>query len=119
MPTGTENLYKKLKEKEQQSCQLRNQELIDKYGGIEHLKQDYTLMFAQTEKYNEFTRDGKVKNTMDRGTIKSKFEEDIYLNNHVSVWGSWWNEELGNIIFLFSLIYLYYIFFFYYNLTFA
>ena len=25
----------------------------------------------------------------------SKYNEDIVIGNHFSVWGSWWNEELG------------------------
>ena len=24
---------------------------------------------------------------------KSKYEEDIYINNHTSVWGSWWKDH--------------------------
>jgi pre-mRNA-processing factor SLU7 len=29
------------------------------------------------------------------GKGKSKYEEDVLINNHISVWGSWWNETLG------------------------
>ncbi|KAL1828961.1 hypothetical protein ACET3Z_007373 [Daucus carota] len=24
---------------------------------------------------------------------KSKYEEDVYINNHTTVWGSWWNNH--------------------------
>lgn len=24
---------------------------------------------------------------------KSKYEEDVYINNHTSIWGSWWNDH--------------------------
>ena len=24
---------------------------------------------------------------------KSKYEEDVYVNNHTSVWGSWWKDH--------------------------
>lgn len=24
---------------------------------------------------------------------RSKYEEDIYINNHTSVWGSWWKDH--------------------------
>lgn len=24
---------------------------------------------------------------------KSKYEEDVYINNHTSVWGSWWKDH--------------------------
>lgn len=33
----------------------------------------------------------KIQNTMK----KSKYAEDQFINNHTSVWGSWWNEVLG------------------------
>ena len=26
---------------------------------------------------------------------KSKYPEDVFINDHTSVWGSWWNENLG------------------------
>jgi pre-mRNA-processing factor SLU7 len=26
---------------------------------------------------------------------KSKYPENVYINDHTSVWGSWWNEDLG------------------------
>jgi len=26
---------------------------------------------------------------------KSRYPEDIFINDHKSVWGSWWNEHLG------------------------
>lgn len=24
---------------------------------------------------------------------KSKYEEDVYINNHTTVWGSWWKDH--------------------------
>ena len=27
--------------------------------------------------------------------IKSKYEEDVFINDHTSVWGSWFNKHLG------------------------
>lgn len=95
LPSGTEILYKKMKEKEKENIDSKKKELISKYGGEEHLDIDHEVIFGQTEKYIEYGRDGKMKGAFDKLRGKSKYEEDKYLNNHVSVWGSWWNEELG------------------------
>ena len=27
--------------------------------------------------------------------IKSKYEEDVFINDHATVWGSWYNPYLG------------------------
>jgi hypothetical protein len=27
--------------------------------------------------------------------VKSKYEEDVFANDHTSVWGSWYNKHLG------------------------
>ena len=95
LPSGTELLFKKMKEKEKETVSAKTQDLIGKYGGDEHLKADEGILYAQTEKYVEFGRDGKPKNAFDKLRGKSKYEEDKFINNHCSVWGSWWNEELG------------------------
>lgn len=29
----------------------------------------------------------------DTSVPKSKYEEDVYINNHTSVWGSWWKDH--------------------------
>lgn len=95
LPSGTEVLFKKMKEKEKETVSTKTLELLGKYGGEEHLKADEGILYAQTEKYVEFGRDGKPKNLYDKGRGKSKYDEDRLINNHSSVWGSWWNEELG------------------------
>lgn len=95
LPSGTELLFKKMKEKEKETVTAKTKELLGKYGGEEHFKAEEGILFAQTEKYLEFGRDGKPKNAFEKLKGKSKYEEDKLINNHTSVWGSWWNEELG------------------------
>lgn len=95
LPSGTEMLYRKMKEKEKENISNKTKELISKYGGDDHFKPDEGIIFAQTEKYTEYGRDGKMKNLFDKLRGKSRYEEDKSVNNHTAVWGSWWNEELG------------------------
>ncbi|CAF4245197.1 unnamed protein product, partial [Rotaria magnacalcarata] len=42
---------------------------------------------AQTEQYVEFNRLGKIIKGDQHATIKSKYVEDVYENEHTSVWG--------------------------------
>jgi pre-mRNA-processing factor SLU7 len=51
------------------------------------------LLFAQTENYAEYNRYGNVVKTQDKAIAKSKYNEDEYVNNHKSVWGSFFKED--------------------------
>lgn len=47
-------------------------------------------MLAQTEDYVEYSRSGKIIKGQEKEIIRSKYEEDVLINNHTSVWGSFW-----------------------------
>lgn len=65
---------------------------MEKYGGEEHLEAPpKTLLLAQTEEYIEYSRSGKVVKGMEKFKARSRYEEDVFLNNHTTVWGSYWN----------------------------
>ncbi|XP_043290176.1 pre-mRNA-splicing factor Slu7 [Venturia canescens] len=67
--------------------------VIDRYGGEQHLQTpDPSLLLAQTENYVEYSRCGKIIKGQERQVIRSKYEEDVILNNHTSVWGSYWES---------------------------
>ena len=67
--------------------------ILDKYGGVEHLEAPpRELIFAQTEDYVEYTRHGKVLKGEENPVVRSRFEEDVLLNNHSAIWGSYWEE---------------------------
>ena len=40
----------------------------------------------------EYSRLGNVVRGQEKAVAKSKYEEDVYVNNHTSVWGSYWRE---------------------------
>uniref|UniRef100_A0A914HFN9 Pre-mRNA-splicing factor SLU7 n=1 Tax=Globodera rostochiensis TaxID=31243 RepID=A0A914HFN9_GLORO len=92
-PTRLEALKREFeKQKEDKKSTLKN-ELLDKYGGEEHLHSlPRELMLAQTEKYVEYNRKGKVIKGGDRPTVRSRYVENISANNHSTVWGSYWRD---------------------------
>lgn len=47
---------------------------------------------AQSETYVEYARDGRIIKGQEKPVIKSSYEEDVLINNHTSVWGSFWQH---------------------------
>lgn len=65
---------------------------MEKYGGEEHLHvPPKSLLLAQTEEYVEYSRSGKVIKGIEKPKARSIYEEDVYINNHTTIWGSYWN----------------------------
>eukprot|EP00878_Enallax_costatus_P015778 GHUV01016534.1.p1 GENE.GHUV01016534.1~~GHUV01016534.1.p1 ORF type:complete len:239 (+),score=51.04 GHUV01016534.1:904-1620(+) len=52
---------------------------------------DEALLLGQTEAYVEYDRTGRVIKGQEVKK-RSRYEEDVYINNHTSVWGSWWQD---------------------------
>ena len=93
-PTEGEILRKKQTAAAEQKRETNRKALLDKYGGLEHLK-PAPFRAAENETYVEYDESGGVKGEVKR-TATSKYKEDVLINNHTSVWGSWWsNFEWG------------------------
>eukprot|EP00435_Cladocopium_sp_Y103_P021135 s2395_g5.t1 len=73
----------------------QQKELMDKYGGQEHMEAPRELIFSQNENYVEYARDGRVLKGSERALTKSKYEEDVLIGNHTSTWGSWFDAATG------------------------
>lgn len=53
------------------------------YGGEEHLDvPPVELLLAQTEDYVEYSRHGTVIKGQEKAVARSKYEEDVLINNH-------------------------------------
>lgn len=92
-PTKLELLHKTYKVKKEGYKEEQKGGILEKYGGAEHLDAPpKELLLAQTEEYVEYSRSGKIMKGQEKATIKSKYEEDIYPNNHTSVFGSYWEN---------------------------
>uniref|UniRef100_T1J8A8 Pre-mRNA-splicing factor SLU7 n=1 Tax=Strigamia maritima TaxID=126957 RepID=T1J8A8_STRMM len=92
-PTKLELYNKEFKKKEVDSKNTIREGILDKYGGAEHLDMpDKELLLAQSEHYVEYSKHGKIIKGLEKGVIQSRYEEDVYTNNHTSVWGSYWKN---------------------------
>jgi len=79
--------------------------ILERYGGREHLEAPpKALLLAQTEHYVEYSRSGKIIKGAEKPIVCSRYEEDIYANNHTQVWGSFWKEGQWGYQCCFSLI---------------
>ncbi|KAM1944087.1 hypothetical protein ACFX15_012344 [Malus domestica] len=79
--------------KEKLKSQMKDA-IMEKYGNAateEELRNE--LLLGQSEKQVEYDRAGRDVNGMKTSLLKSKYEEDVYINNHTSVRGSWWKDH--------------------------
>uniref|UniRef100_A0A7E4URA1 Pre-mRNA-splicing factor SLU7 n=1 Tax=Panagrellus redivivus TaxID=6233 RepID=A0A7E4URA1_PANRE len=92
-PTKLEVLQKNFDKERAEMTETAKKSLIEKYGGEEHLEAPAKeLLLAQTEQYVEYNRKGKLIKGEKRPLLKTKYDEDLLINNHTSVWGSYWRE---------------------------
>ncbi|XP_077992994.1 pre-mRNA-splicing factor SLU7-like [Glandiceps talaboti] len=92
-PTKLELLHNEFKVRKEDFTEDQKQNILQKYGGEEHLEAPpKQLLLAQTEDYVEYSRHGSVIKGQEKAKMKSKYEEDVYINNHTSVWGSFWRD---------------------------
>ena len=70
----------------------RQQELLQRYGGQEYTKKTPAdTKVTESERFVEYDESGGIKGAP-KVKPKSKYPEDILINNHTSVWGSWWKD---------------------------
>uniref|UniRef100_A0A8C3VW45 Pre-mRNA-splicing factor SLU7 n=1 Tax=Catagonus wagneri TaxID=51154 RepID=A0A8C3VW45_9CETA len=92
-PTKLELLYKSFKVKKEDFKEQQKESILEKYGGQEHLDAPPAeLLLAQTEDYVEYSRHGTVIKGQERAVACSKYEEDVKINNHTHIWGSYWKD---------------------------
>lgn len=92
-PTKLELLQHEYEKKKEQFKDEVKDKVLEKYGGEEHLDAPpKSLLLAQTEDYVEYSRYGKIIKGQEKSIIRSRYEEDALINNHTSVWGSYWNN---------------------------
>ena len=95
-PSQAEMLHKQYVEKKHDLQDLKKKELLDKYGSAASGSLDPRLRLGQTEAYTEYSTDGRIVKGAGKVITKSKYEEDIFTNNHTSVWGSYYNRSTKN-----------------------
>mmetsp|Transcript_136714 Transcript_136714/g.380994 ORF Transcript_136714/g.380994 Transcript_136714/m.380994 type:complete len:587 (-) Transcript_136714:205-1965(-) len=94
-PTQALKMWQVFKQRSKDLKAEQQKELVQKYGGEEHLNPPKELLFAQNDNYVEYSRDGRILKGRERAFAKSKYEEDVTVGNHSSIWGSWYNSATG------------------------
>ncbi|XP_050206684.1 pre-mRNA-splicing factor SLU7-A-like [Mercurialis annua] len=93
-PSQAELLYKNYKVIKEKLKTHTKETIMEKYGNAaseEEIPRE--LLLGQTERQVEYDRAGRIIKGQETVLPKSKYEEDIYINNHTTVWGSWWRDH--------------------------
>jgi len=95
-------LQREFIEKKKTLNESKKRAILEKYAnssenaGMKEL--DIRLRLGQTESYVEYSRDGRVIKGPGSGlkvSKVSKYEEDVFINNHTAVWGSYFHRGQG------------------------
>ncbi|KAH8878909.1 pre-mRNA-splicing factor SLU7 [Thozetella sp. PMI_491] len=92
-PTAGELSRKKENEVAEQKRLERARMLAEKYGNQQDTMptKPGNLTMAESEHFVEYDEAGLIKGAP-RKTARSKYPEDVLVNNHNAVWGSWWTD---------------------------
>ncbi|CAI5510122.1 unnamed protein product [Closterium sp. Naga37s-1] len=102
-PSQAELLHREFKVKKEKLKGASKESVLAKYGnaasnkgrggggeGEEEEGIPEELLLGQTEVQVEYDRAGRPLRGVDKAVPCSRYEEDVLVNNHRAVWGSWW-----------------------------
>ncbi|KAG6597364.1 Pre-mRNA-splicing factor SLU7, partial [Cucurbita argyrosperma subsp. sororia] len=93
-PSQAELLYKNYKVIKEKLKSHTKDAIMEKYGNAaDEEKLPRELLLGQSERQVEYDRTGRIVEGLEMALPKSKYEEDVFINNHTSVWGSWWKDH--------------------------
>lgn len=92
-PTSGEYFRRKEEKERAEKREAQRKKLLESYGGEQHLQLQppRDALPIESERYVEYNASGTIKGAL-RTETKSKYPEDVLINNHISVWGSWWKD---------------------------
>ncbi|QIW98324.1 hypothetical protein AMS68_003842 [Peltaster fructicola] len=88
-PTAGELTRKRKAQEDVQNKEAKRKALLEQYGSQDEVKK--SVVTQSNERYVEYDDRGKIKGEPERKE-KSMYPEDVLINNHTSVWGSWWKD---------------------------
>jgi len=95
-PSQAEHLYREFKQRKEKLEDKISSKIIDRYGdasaNAEAGAPDRDMLLGQTETFVEYDRAGRVVNGSGAPAALSRWDEDVLINNHTSVWGSFWSD---------------------------
>ena len=92
-PTSGEYFLRREKEASEAKREARQKMLLEKYGGEQHMQPSKLrdMAVVENERYIEYDETGAVKGAP-KAEAKSKYPENVMIQNHTSIWGSWWSN---------------------------
>ena len=90
-PTAGEILRKREGEEREAKRRKRAELLANQYGEQPTVPDALKAAITESETFVEYDEAGLIKGAPKKAA-KSKYAEDIFVNNHSSVWGSWWSD---------------------------
>jgi pre-mRNA-processing factor SLU7 len=92
-PTAGEFYRKKEKEEVEIKRLEQEKQLAEKYGTqVKRMPAALREMaVTDSENFVEYDEAGLIKGAPKKAA-KSKYHEDVFPNNHTSIWGSWWSD---------------------------
>ncbi|KAH7037487.1 putative mRNA splicing protein [Microdochium trichocladiopsis] len=92
-PTAGEFFRKKEREQAEKERAAKLKALEDRYGGSTHSMPAALrdVIVTESEQFVEYDEAGLIKGAP-RAAAKSKYAEDVFPNNHTSIFGSWWSN---------------------------
>jgi pre-mRNA-processing factor SLU7 len=90
-PSQAELSHKQFLQKKAALTSRTKTDILDKYGNAAEKPDEQVLALRATEAYVEYDAAGRVIKGQEV-KAHSKYEEDVYIHNHTSVWGSWYND---------------------------
>ncbi|KAJ1440972.1 Pre-mRNA splicing Prp18-interacting factor [Sesbania bispinosa] len=92
-PSQAELLYKNFKVMKEKLKSQTKDTIIEKYGNAaDEDKLPRELLLGQSERQVEYDRAGRIIKGQEAALPRSKYE-DVYINSHTTVWGSWWKDH--------------------------
>ena len=91
-PSQAEILHREFMDKKKKLDIEKLNKLNEKYGLDETKEMPEELKLGQTELYFEYSNDGDVIGGKKMIMPKSVYEEDVHINGHTSVWGSFYKK---------------------------
>lgn len=91
-PSAAADQFRTQQAKLKEEREKFQKEMLDKYGGGEHLQTLPAELASTTEVYTEYRRDGRAVGAAPKAIPKSKYAEDVFPGNHASVWGSYYTK---------------------------
>ncbi|KAK3311464.1 Pre-mRNA splicing Prp18-interacting factor-domain-containing protein [Chaetomium strumarium] len=90
-PTAGALARKKENEEREAKRRKRAELLASQYGEQPTVPEALKAAITESEVFVEYDEAGLIKGAP-RKAAKSKYPEDVFINNHTSVWGSWWSD---------------------------